>query len=317
MSAWVDGVEVRLAAAADALHKYELTALRGADLQHRMAELQTELDSLRAKHATELEEVERRDGLPLTRMLVSLLGGRDDGVAPERADAYAACYRVRVAGAYLQAVRREYEAVQARLAQLAGAAAAYVAVLDEKERKLGESGDPRRTRLLELADERGRLTGELHEIGEALRTAGIAQEALERVRARLTGVSRWSTPYDWSSEPGSGAAVDSGLEQVAAAAAYADRCLAGLRIELAYVGGVLPRGLWPAIERTTRFFELWLDGGFTRLAVRDQITRAQHHVERSMRQVGDVHRRLEQRAVDARTRLDQIDAERHILRTEQ
>jgi hypothetical protein len=317
MGSVAEDVEGRLAAAAERLCEYEATARRCAELGLRMAELSAHLDRLRAEHAAEHEQVERLQGMSLARVVVMLLGARDDRLARERAEAAAAYYRIRVAEAYMEAVSREYAAVRARLDQLIWAPRIYAAVLDEKEWRLRESHDARRVRLLQLAEERGRLAGELHEIGEALTAVRHAQVALVGVRDELGSALRWSTLGDWFGEPISGEAARSRLDRAGAAAAYADRCLAVLRVELADVGSAVPPSLSIALELASGLFGLWLDKTFDKAFLRDPINRAQQRVDRVTQLVADVSNRLARREAETRARLDQLEIERRSLLTRQ
>ncbi|MEV0156093.1 hypothetical protein AB0H57_20515 [Micromonospora sp. NPDC050686] len=313
-----DDIEQRLTSVAEALREYEVTTRRSADLRRRMDQLTAQLAALRARHAREQEDVERLEGLSLTRVLASLRGARDDALARERAEADAARYRVAEAASRLEALRREHRAAQARLGQLAAAPSNYAAVLDDKERHLDESGDPRRARLLELADERGRLTGEMHEVTEAMQAARTAWHALTQVRDKLGSASGWST-YDTFFGGGaiSSTIKHSRLDEAAQAAARADRCLAVLRTELADVPGMALTAPQLAVNGLTRFVDVWFDNIFTDLAVRDRIKQAQQNVAQSMQLVREVQARLEQRAAHVRARLATIDTERRHLLTRQ
>lgn len=313
-----DDIEQRLASAAEALREYEVTTRRSAELHRRTGELTSQLAALRARHAREQEDVERLEGLSLTRVLASLRGARDDALARERAEADAARYRVAEAESRLEALRREHRAAQARLGQLAAAPSNYAAVLDAKQRHLNESGDPRRTRLLALADERGRLTAETHEVTEAKQAARAAWQALTQVRDKLDSASGWST-YDTFFGGGaiSSTIKHSRLDEAAQAAARADRCLTVLRTELADVPGMALTAPQLAVDGLTRFVDVWFDNIFTDLAVRDRIKQAQHNVAQSMRMVRDVQTRLEQRTAQVQARLATIDAERRDLLTRQ
>jgi chromosome segregation ATPase len=124
-----------------------------------------------------------------------MAGARDERLARERGEADAARYRVAQAQARLRDVRREHQAAQQRLDQLAAAPEAYAVALAAKERYLTESGDPRRRSLLALAEERGRLAAEVQEMTEAVQAAGAAARALAGVQDRLASASGWST-YD-------------------------------------------------------------------------------------------------------------------------
>jgi hypothetical protein len=233
----VDDIEERLAAAAARLRGHDLAAAQVAELGRRRDALAAEVGTRRTALAAEQRDVERLESLSLTRVLASLNGSRDDRLAREQAEADAARYRVAEAEAQLGAVHGEWEAARARLAGLATAPAAYAAVLEEKERYLRRGADPRGRRLLELAEERGRLTAEAREVAEALVAAEAARDALAAVRASLDSASGWST-YDPFLGGGaiSSAIKHSRLDEAARQAAYADRCLLALRTELADVG---------------------------------------------------------------------------------
>lgn len=314
MGSMSDDIEQRLAAAAEASREHELTKRRSEELRIRMNELERSLATLRSRHADEQRDVARLEGLSLTRVLASLRGARDDRLARERAEAEAAGYRLAEARARFHALRREYDTARARLIQLATAPQTYAAVLEEKERHLAASGDPRGARLLELADERGRLTGELREVTEAQHAARLARDALAEVRQELDGASGWST-YDTFLGGGafSSAMKHSRLDSAAQAAARADRCLAVLRTELADVPSLALTAPQLAVTGLTRFVDVWFDNIFTDLAVRDQIKQAERNVERSMRLVDEIRGRLEQRASRTRGELARIEAERSDL----
>lgn len=242
-----------------------------------------------------------------------LRGARDDALARERAEADAARYRLTEALAGLDAVRADYVAVRARLDQLATAPSTYAAVLDEKERYLSDSADPRGVRLLELAAERGRLTGELHGLGEALPAALTAQTALSQVETKLGSASGWST-YDTFFGGGaiSSAVKHSRLDEAARAVAYADHALLCFAPSWPRRRGGAHRPAagrgWP--DQVSR---CWFDNVFTDFAVRDRIKRAQQDVVGSMRLVAKVQGQLQRRAADAQARLAAIEAERRAL----
>jgi hypothetical protein len=311
-----DDIEHRLAAAAEALREYEVTERRGTDLRARMDEMATRLAALQARYVGEQQDVARLEGLSLTRVLASLRGARDDMLARERAEADAARYRLAEARARLEALQREHDVAQARLGQLAEAPNTYAAVLDEKERHLRGSADPRGARLLELADERGRRTGELREVAEALHAARTAHDALAQVQRKLGSASGWST-YDTFFGGGalSSAVKHSRLDEAAQAAAHADRCLAVLRTELADVEGPALTAPRLVVDGLTKFVDVWFDNIFTDLAVRDRIKQAEQNVNRSMRLVREVHGRLGQRATQTRADLATIETERSNLLT--
>jgi hypothetical protein len=313
-----DDIEQRLAAAAAALREFELTSRRCTDLRDRIEQVTKRLAALRAEHADEQKDVERLEGVSLTRLLASLRGSRNDSLERERAEADLARYRVAEMDGRLATLRRELDAAQARRDTLASAPQTYAAVLADKERHLAASGDPRGRRLLQLADERGRLTGELHEIGEAIQAADAAWRALSAVRDRLGSASSWST-YDTFFGGGviSSAFKHARLDEAARAASHADRCLAVLRTELADIHDEPVTTPRLTTDGVTRFVDVWLDNIFTDLSVRNRIKQGQRNVAHTMQLVREVHSRLKQRAATTRTRLAAIEAERRELLTRQ
>ena len=105
------------------------------------------------------------------------------------------------------------------------------------------------------------------------------------------------------------------MDEAAQAAAYADRCIAVLRTELADVGGVGVTAPQLAMDGTTRFVDVWFDNIFTDLAVRERIKQAQQNVAHSDRMVSEVGERLRRRWDEVQARLAAIDTERHSLLT--
>ncbi|HUZ36145.1 MAG TPA: hypothetical protein VMV17_07445 [Streptosporangiaceae bacterium] len=306
-----DGIDQRLATAAQALREFEVTSHRCEELRSRRGELFAKVAELRADAAAGEADVGRLEGLTLSRVLASMRGARDEELARERAEVQAARYRLGQAAALLEAIGREEDAARARLAGLASAPATYAAVLAEKERHISESGDPRAGHLMELADERGRLTAEIREIAEAVQAADAAGQALAQVQERLDSASGWST-YDTFFGGGaiSSAIKHSRLDEAAQAAAHADQLLAVLRTELADIDAVMPVTARLPVEGVTKFVDIWVDNFFTDLAVRDRINQARDNVTRAARLVAVVRTQLAQRDTQAYARLAAIGKER-------
>lgn len=310
-----DRVEARLTTTAEALREHEIVAQQCQELGRRIDQMNQSLTSLWTAYAAERNDVERLEGITLSRVWATLRGARDDQLVQERAQAYAAQLRVEDAEKRLAALRREDRVARTRLHELAGAPAAYAAALDEKQQYLRACGDQRAPRALELAEARGRLAGELHELDEALQAASAAHQSLIAVQHHLGGASGWSSFDTWFGGIGSSVAKHERLDQAAAAAAHADMCLSILRTELADVGGAAPVVPQLAFGRLTRFLDVWLDNIFTDLAVGQRIRKAQSNVAECLEQVGQVGTRLERSASEVRTQLDAIETERHDLLT--
>jgi hypothetical protein len=309
----VDEIEDRLYRLAHLMREAELLSARAAGQRQRREGQLAELDALRDRHSDEQRDVDRLEGLSLTRVLVALRGSREDALARERAEAGAARYRVAEAQARLAALDGELAASEKRLAELADVPARYAAAIDDKERYLRATGGPRAGALIELAQERGRLEAELRELAEAAEAAKAARQALSSAQWHLDAAGNWST-YDTFFGGGiiASSLKHSRLDDAARAAAQADRCLAVLRTELADVGVAAP-GTDVAVDGLTRFVDVWVDNIFTDMAVRNRIGQARQNLGRSVRLVTAVQQGLAARTTADRARIDEIARARHDL----
>jgi len=311
-----DDIELRVAAAAQAMREFEVCGQRCADLKSRGDSIAAEAAAARAQFAGEEKDVERLEHLSLTRVLASLRGSRDDSLQRERAEAQAARYRVADAESRLEAVGRELADAEQRRQQLSSAPRGYADALSEKEQQLTHSSDPRGATLLKLAEERGRLTAEVNEMTVAQRDAEAADRALAEVQDRLGSASSWST-YDTVFGGGmiGNAIKHDRMDEAAQAAAAADRQLGGLRTELADLGSLAATAPQLEVSGGLRFADIFFNNIFTDLAVGHQIRQAQDNVDRSVRVVGELRVQLADRIAKAQSRLSAIDAERQELLT--
>ena len=311
-----DDIEHQLANAAQAKREYEVCGQRCSDLGERLSALQADLATAQERYAGEAKDVDRLQHLSLTRVLASLHGSKDDALAREQAEAQAARYRVAEAESRLSAVRDELADADDRRRQLATAPDAYASALAEKERHLTASSDPRRATLLELADERGRLTAEISEMNDAQQMADAANQALAQVQDRLGSASSWST-YDTYFGGGmiGNAVKHQRMDEAAQAAAEADQRLATLRTELADIGSLAPTAPGLVVSAGLRFTDIFFNNIFTDLAVGHQIRQAQDNVYRSAQMVSEVRTRLTERIRQARERLAAITSQREQLLT--
>jgi hypothetical protein len=306
-----DDIEQRLTSAAQAAREFEVCGQQCSDLRERLDQAQADLTTAQQRYADDAKDVERLEHLSLTRVLASLHGSRDDALARDQVQATAAQYRVAEADSRLQAIRKELAAAEDRQRQLTGAPDAYADALAAKEQHLTASSDPRRATLLQLADERGRLTADLTEMHDAQRLANAADQALARVEDRLGSASSWST-YDTYFDGGmiGNAVKHQRMDEAAQAASEADERLAALRTELADIGSLAPTAPQLTVSAGLRFTDIFFNNIFTDLAVGHQIRQAQDNVQASVRLVAEVQARLTDRIAAAQQRLTAIEAER-------
>ncbi|MGR6319746.1 hypothetical protein Q2K19_27160 [Micromonospora soli] len=305
-----DDIGERLAAAAAAIREHDLAGQRLRELSGRMMAARAAVGVLRERLDAEQADVDRLEGLTLSRVVAALRGVRDDALARERAEVDAARLRLAEAERLLAALRDESARTQARRRRLATAPGEYAALLDERERLLAGSDDPRRPRLLELAERRGRLTAEHRELTEAVRAARNAESALHHLRELLSRASEWST-YD---ALGGGLVTSMVkhdiLDEAADASARADRALATLRTELADLSGATPDTPGPVAGELTRFADIWLDNLLTDVVVLRRVERSLGEVVDALGEVAGLRRQLETRAAELGARLAAVERER-------
>ena len=312
-----DEIEQRLAAAAQAAREYDLCGQQHAQLDARERAAAADLEAARQQYAGQEKDVGRLEHLSLTRVLAALHGSRQDALAREKAEAEAARYRVAQAQQRLDAARAELASLQDRQAQLAGAPQAYADALAAREQYLTHSADPRGARLLALADQRGRLTAELNELHHASYDAGAAVQALGEVQHRLGTAANWST-FDTYLDHGmvANAIKHDRIDQAAQAAREADQLLAGLRTDLADLGGAEPTAPGLEVSAGFKFADIFFNNIFTDLAVGHQIRDAQDNVDQSVQQVSALQDRLKDQIGTVTGQLDAMDAERQQLLTQ-
>jgi hypothetical protein len=310
-------IEQRLAAAAEAAREYDLCGQLYALLSTREQAAAADLDAARQQDAGEQKDVERLEHLSLTRVLAALHGSREDALAREKAEAEAARYRVAQAQQRLDAARAQLASLEDRQARLAGASQAYADALAAKEQYLTHSADPRGAQLLALAEQRGRLTAELNELHHASYDAGEAVQALTEVQDRLGTAAGWST-FDTYLDHGmiANAIKHDRIDQAAQAARTADERLAGLRTDLAGLGGSEPTAPRLEISAGFKFADIFFNNIFTDLAVGQQIRDAQDTAGQSVQQVRELQDRLKDLIDTVTRRLTAMDAERQQLLTQ-
>lgn len=314
MSRVTDDLEQRLTDAANAAQEHAATAARVTELRDLIAQGRAELAELGLRADQEDRDVAALEELSFSRVLASLRGSRDDALARERAEAEAARYRIAEASARLDVLRREFDIVWAREKVLGGASAAYAAALEEKDRRLQSSADPRAQRLLELAEQRGRLAAESERAQQGLRAATRAASSLERL-SEVLGEARLLSAFDTFG--GGGAFVTSMkhdvIDDAAAAAAQVDASLQALQRAIGHVpGAVLPTNRL-RLDRLTRFTDVWFDNIVVDLDVRDRIKEMRASAERVSAIVADLSVQLEEQAARTATSLAAAEAERLAL----
>jgi hypothetical protein len=151
----------------------------------------------RDRVAVEARDVERLESMSFTKILSHLKGSHDDDVARETAEHEAAQYEYLTLEARADADRRHVDDLQRQCVDLGDVTGRYEQALTAKERWLEERNDPASVRLFEIAEERGRLTAELTEIGQAQDAGDRALGHLRGAAQLLDSARSWSAFDTW------------------------------------------------------------------------------------------------------------------------
>src|ERR1700759_3618630 len=96
------------------MRELQLLDGRRAELSALHAEADADVAALRKQYDAEQKDVDRLEGVSLTRVLAALRGGREDALAREKAEAESARYRLFVAQDHRAALAAELAAVGER-----------------------------------------------------------------------------------------------------------------------------------------------------------------------------------------------------------
>ena len=287
----------------------QLSALRQESGAAREA-----LRRLQARHAVELEDVDRLEGIGLTAVLAAVRGTRTGSLERERAEEVAARFAMQTALAELHAIESRRESVEQRLARLGDTTAAREAAAEAHAAALRASGATAVPGLEAVLDELATVRAEAAEVAEAQEAGIRATTALEAARTELGSADSWSAYDTWFG----GGLISSSIkhDRIDAAGsriAAAQDALVDLARELSDVDGLTGLRADLGISPTTRTFDVWFDNIFSDLSVRSSIKDSATRVDASLASVREAMRTisaraaaLEQQAADLRGRRDAL-----------
>jgi chromosome segregation ATPase len=303
-------IEQQLATAAQAVHELKAAVTRIGELRSRHQQLSDQLAAAQSQVKDDQHQVRSLDGLTLTHVMAGLHGSREDKLARAKAEADKATFQATELARQVQAIETELRAEQDHARSLTDAPGQYEQALTAKEQLLEQSSDPRAHELMSLADEGGRLAGELTEIADAERTAQAALTALGAVQNALSSASGWNTFDEFGGGMLASMEKHSQLDHAAGLAAQADRQLATLRTELTSVGQLAPQ---LTVGSGTRFVDICFNSIFTDMAFSSHISEAQQNTAEAVETISGVRRRLQEQHSQAEQRLEQIAERRQQL----
>lgn len=262
--------------------------------------------------AAEARDVRKLKSLSLTKILAHLNGSYDDDLARETAQRDAAEYAYAARQATADADQSVVDALQHQLAALGDVDEAFHRALAIKENWLRRNGGATSFKLLEFAQQRGRLIAELKEIGEA-QAAGAAALRELHCAADLLNDARYLSSYDTvANGEFVGAAIKwQMLDDAAAQLRVADVAIETFTTELA---DIRADGLRLAeLDDFTTYFETWLGAIFTGRAVRERLGEAHATVVSTIDATNGIWVNLEERRLRHVNDFAQLKAQRDAL----
>jgi chromosome segregation ATPase len=302
-------LDADLAAARARLAEARRAATLVPVLQAQVAEYTARCAALGQSLLDEQRDVDRLEGLSLTRVVLAMSGHAGDRLEKERAERDAATLRLRSEQAALANLQRQFDATRAMAARLESAETAYATAMSRRRAALEAAGDERVSTLHELDAQLTEFAHRHKEIAEAQTAAQAAIGALESMGGYLDSSKTWSTLDLVRGGTLTSMMKHSRLDDAARAAQRAQRALDELGRELRDV--YVARAALPNITSGQRIIDVWFDNVFTDWSVNRKIRDSQAAVDELLGRVRAVQNELMRRA----QHLDGLAAETTARRT--
>lgn len=299
----------RLAEAAGARAQWEKLKRQAARLESEQRQAAARAQQLQAELAKEERDVQKLEGTPLSSLLSSLIGNREEKLYQERQEAAEALVRYEEARHHADQLAAELATLQAEIARLSGVESTYQALLAEKERLLRAERGAAADELLWFDREEERLQAQIREVEEAHQAGLTAQAGLERARDALNSAEGWGT---WDMLGGgliSTMVKHSRIDEAQWELHAIQDALARFRRELADVAGSLEV---PSIQIDGfgRFADYFFDNFLVDWMVQSRINEAQASVAAAHSQVTSLNHWLAEQAGSLRHELEQVRVRR-------
>lgn len=172
--------------------KQHLKAMQ-ADLAVQKRTLMDKTASLKAAFLEEQEDVDRLEGKTLAAMFYELIGKKDDKLAKEKKEAYAARVKYDTAAQELDSVEFRLQSIGEELLTLRDCETAYEQELSRVLADIKDSGDRRAEAVLRLEARIADRERDIKELKEALDAGSAAMSAVDTVLHHLDDAEGWGT----------------------------------------------------------------------------------------------------------------------------
>lgn len=281
------------------------------ELRKRVCALTIQEEELAAARAKEQADVDKLEGRTLAAFFYGLTGSKEDRLETERQEARAAAVKHDAVVLQLQDAQEELRARQRELDGLRGCEQRYQDALREKAQAIKGAGLASGEEILRLEEEIGQLDAQWRELNEAIAAGQRAGNQADCVLAHLDSAEGLST---WDLFGGgllADLAKHDELDRAQEQTEHLQICLNRFHTELADV--TICADVQVQLDDFTRFADVFFDGLFADLAVREHIHQSQDSVRDIWNQISELLERLEQMKSDveyararAKEKLDQL-----------
>lgn len=257
---------------------------RRAHLEAQQKELQAQKNALMDKTAalkaaflTEQEDVDRLEGKTLAAMFYDLIGKKDDKLAKEKKEAYAARVKYDTAAQELDSVEFRLRSIGEELLTLRECEGQYEKELSRVLDEIKAGGDPRSEAVLKLEERIADRQRDKKELSEAIAAGNSAMQAVDAVLRHLDDAEGWGT---WDLFGGgllADIAKHDALESAQRAVDLLQVRLRSFKTELVDVA--MEVNVQITIDGFLGFADWFFDGFFADFAVMDKIEQSARDVQ--------------------------------------
>ena len=276
---------------ADTLFELRQKVAMKPSLEAKLRELQSqrkiydrEVVSLRIDFRKEQEDVEKLEGRSLANYFFQIIGKRDDQMAKERQEAYAAKVKLDAAERELAGIESDISDIRGQLNGIQIAEAQYWDELKQKRAALSVSGTETADRIVEIEQKITAMEAQKREIKEAISAGISARSTADRILSELDSADSWNT---WDLFGGGGIithmAKHSHLDSAQDLVSELQSRLRRFKTELADIQ--ITANVQVNVDGFLRFADYFFDGLFADWAVGDKINQSMNSVSSTKSQI--------------------------------
>lgn len=262
------------------------------DLYVQRAELIDKTEQLKTVMLDEQKDVDRLEHGSLSAFFYEIIGKKDEKIAKEKKEAYAARVKYDAAARELEAVESELRRSEAEIESLQSCEENYERLLQEVLTEIKVSGNPLGEKIVQIEQRISALHSQQKELEEAIAAGKIAMSTVDTVRSHLDDAEGWGTWDIFGGGLLSDIAKHDALDSAQQAVEQLQVQLRAFKTELVDVS--VDVNIQASIEGFLGFADFFFDGLFADWAVMEQIEQAVRQVNNTKSQLSDVLNRLQE-----------------------